>query len=114
MRWQGGGALEGELPTQGLWAALGVAAAGFVWTIWQYVSTRTEKKQPSSSPIGDLRVFGAALNDGMALHNLAEQVKCLCEESQDSNKHLEKIADELTAIRKNQDRQEQLGRRQDT
>jgi hypothetical protein len=108
--------VEADVPPQGLVAGVGVFIGGVLWAIWQYVQTwKAQKAQETKqSPVGDLRLWGAALNDSAALRQIAEQLECLCDHSKEENKHLETIADELTAIRKIMGRREDRGGRQES
>lgn len=92
--------MEGEIPPGGIWFALATAIAGGVWTTLQYIQKRNEKQldAPRASPVGDLRVWGAALNDSGALHRLGEAVEDLRDCCRQSSKHQEMIAVALTQI----------------
>lgn len=89
--------------------------AGFFFTLWRYFQERSPAKPPAaaSSPIGDVRVFGAALNDSSALNRIAEKVECVCENQQAFNKQFERLSDDIREIRKNLDRREDRGGRQE-
>lgn len=93
--------MEGEVPQGGLWAAAATIIGSVIWGVWHYIMARAGKTQtsaPSQSPIGDVRVFGAALNDSKALHRIAEATECACEEVRQSHRRLDRLIDALRTL----------------
>ena len=82
---------------------------------------------PATTPVGDMRIWGAAFAERDALLQMAEHLKCICEFAEKSNtiaeervrmielsiKMGEKLSDDIRDIRKVLERRESRGNRQD-